>query len=98
MTRIDDEKHAIVQMIKLYCKKVHKRKELCNECKELKEYALNRLDRCPYGDNKTFCSKCKTHCYKKDKKEQIRKVMRFSGPRMIFYNPVIAIKHLLKNK
>lgn len=96
MTRIDEEKHAIVQMIGLYCRKIHKKKELCNECKELQEYALNRLDHCPYGDNKTFCSKCKTHCYRNDKKEQIRKVMRFSGPRMIFYNPVIAIKHLLK--
>ena len=46
---------------------------------------------CP---TKTFCSQCKVHCYKKDKREQIRKVMRFSGPRMLVYHPVMAICHL----
>lgn len=95
MTRIDEEKRTIVQMIELYCRKKHNNKELCNECKELKEYALKRLDRYRYGENKTFCNKCPTHCYKKDKKEQIKKVMRYSGPRMVFHNPVLVIKHLV---
>ena len=51
-------------------------------------------EECPFMETKTFCSQCKVHCYKKDKREQIRKVMRFSGPRMLVYHPVMAICHL----
>lgn len=97
MGKIDEEKRVLVLMIELYCKKNHNDKELCHECKTLMEYALNRLDHCRYGENKNFCKKCPTHCYKNDKRELIRKVMRFSGPRLIFYHPVIAIKHLLSD-
>ena len=28
-------------------------------------------------------------------REKIRKVMRFSGPRMLFYHPVLAVWHLV---
>ena len=98
MNKIEEDKRTIVQMIKLYCKKNHDCKELCDACKDLQEYALNRLDHCRYGENKSFCKKCPTHCYKKDKKEEMKKVMRFSGPRMIFHNPLIVIKHVLGKK
>ncbi len=40
---------------------------------------------------KTFCANCKVHCYKPQMREQIRQVMRFSGPRMLLYHPVLAI-------
>ena len=30
--------------------------------------------------------------------EKIREVMRFSGPRMIFYHPYLAIKHVIESK
>ena len=36
-------------------------------------------------ETKTFCSNCKVHCYKPEMRKKIRAVMRFSGPRMIFY-------------
>ena len=98
MNRISAEKDTVKQMISLYCKKNHNMEELCIECKELLEYAFKRLDRCPYGEEKSFCNKCTTHCYKQDKKEQMKKVMRFSGPRMIFYNPKMVIKHLFPKK
>lgn len=35
------------------------------------------IEKRPFMETKTFCSQCKVHCYKKDKREQIRKVMRF---------------------
>ena len=47
-----------------------------------------------FMETKTFCSQCKVHCYKTKQREQIRKVMRFSGPRMLFYHPIMAIRHL----
>ena len=49
-------------------------------------------------ENKTFCSNCKVHCYKPDMREQIRRVMRYSGPRMIKTHPILAIRHLIESK
>lgn len=97
MSKIDEEKRELDFMIRIYCRKNHDNKNLCNECKELREYAFIRLEHCRYGKNKSSCNKCPTPCYKKEKREQIRNVMRFSGPRMIFYHPAIAIKHLLSD-
>lgn len=67
---------------------------MCPECLVLYKYARMRIEKCPFMETKTFCSQCKVHCYMKDKREQIRKVMRFSGPRMLVYHPVMAICHL----
>lgn len=46
-------------------------------------------------EHKTFCSNCRVHCYKPEMREKIREVMRFSGPRMIFYHPVPAVYHVI---
>ncbi|MDR0230584.1 MAG: nitrous oxide-stimulated promoter family protein, partial [Dysgonamonadaceae bacterium] len=72
--------------------------ELCRECRELLSYVLSRLDHCPYGDNKPACKQCSTHCYRLDMREHIRRVMRFSGSRIILYAPIAAIRHILKVK
>ena len=31
-------------------------------------------------------------------REKIRAVMRFSGPRMIFHHPVMALRHVIETK
>lgn len=91
------EKELVTDMITLYCRKNHKCKNgLCPECTALKEYATNRIEKCPFMESKTFCSSCKVHCYREDMREKIRIVMRFSGPRMLFYHPITAIHHLLE--
>ena len=67
----------------------------------LKEYAVERIQKCPYIETKTFCSSCKTHCYKAQQREQIRRIMRYAGPRMLLYHPILACKHVvdsIKNK
>ena len=92
------EKETVSLMISLYCKKKHHAgKELCPECAALKGYAVLRSDKCPFMETKTFCSNCKVHCYKPDMREKIREVMRFSGPRMLFYHPVMAIRHVIES-
>ncbi len=97
--RREKEKQVVLLMIKLYCnKKHHTKKELCDECSQLAEYAAMRSDKCPFMETKTFCSNCKVHCYKPDMREKIREVMRFSGPRMIFYHPVMAVSHLIESR
>ncbi len=91
------EKEVVSFMIKLYCKKNHHTENgLCDECRELDEYAKMRSDKCPFMETKTFCSNCKVHCYKPEMREKIKKVMRFSGPRMIFYHPIMAISHVIE--
>ena len=53
MTRIDREKRTVGAMIALYCRANHSTNgELCEECKELYDYAVARLDRCPFGADK----------------------------------------------
>lgn len=97
MRRIEKEKSMVELMIKLYCKKNHGTKEgLCKECSELLEYAHKRLTYCKFGEKKTSCSKCPIHCYKRDMKEKIKKVMRFSGPRILIYSPYEFVRHIFK--
>ncbi len=93
------EKEVVSLMIKIYCNKKHYTKEaICEDCRQLDEYAKLRSDNCPFMETKTFCSNCKVHCYKPEMRQRIREVMRFSGPRMIFYHPVMAVQHVLATK
>lgn len=95
----EKEKRIISLMISLYCHKKHgTTNELCDKCKALRDYAFMRSDKCPHMESKTFCSNCKTHCYKPSMRQSIREVMRFSGPRMIFYHPIILFKHILTSR
>ena len=56
-----------------------------------------RIEKCPFMETKTFCSNCRVHCYRAEMREKIREVMRFSGPRMIFYHPVMAVRHVVSS-
>ncbi|WP_455542514.1 nitrous oxide-stimulated promoter family protein [Intestinibacter sp.] len=95
MTRIEKEKHIIGIMIDIYCKKKHKHKDgLCEECQELLSYSRQRLDKCRFGEEKSYCQKCPIHCYKKSMKVKIKDVMKFSGPRLLLYRPVEFFKHM----
>lgn len=99
LTKREREKKMVSQMIALYCKKNHHTKgSLCPECAQLEVYARLRSEKCPFMETKTFCSNCKVHCYKPEMRERIRKVMRFSGPRMIFHHPTAAIRHVIETK
>lgn len=95
--RREQEKKAVSLMIGIYCRGNHgtKKGQLCDECRELDEYARMRSDKCPFMETKTFCSNCRVHCYKPEMREKIRQVMRYSGPRMLLHNPVMAIHHVV---
>lgn len=89
------EQQTIEKMILLYCKKNHHTSKLCPECQKLLDYAKARSRRCPFMEEKTFCAHCKVHCYKPEMRERIRQVMRYSGPRMLIYDPKTALWHML---
>jgi hypothetical protein len=89
------ERKTAAAMIRLYCRKSHgRREELCENCRELLDYAMRRIDLCPFAVEKPTCARCPVHCYKADMRERIRAVMRFAGPRMTFSHPVLAILHM----
>ena len=96
MEKISSEKRTVTYMIGLYCRKKHNSNSLCGACEQLNKYAHDRLTKCPFGDNKSACTDCKIHCYNANMRERIRSVMRFSGPRMLFYYPLDYVKHWFK--
>ncbi len=94
--RLRRELRTIEAMIRIYCRKAHPhRGGLCSDCQELLEYAVCRLDRCPFGSNKPTCARCPIHCYRPAMRERIRRVMRFAGPWMLVYHPYLCVRHYL---
>jgi hypothetical protein len=95
--RIIREKNTVQAMIRIYCHDQHKTSDelLCAECRELLDYANRRLERCPFHGDKTTCAKCDIHCYRPEMKAKIRDVMTYSGPRIIWHHPVLALLHFI---
>lgn len=99
------EKRTISQMVALYCAGNHEAGErtetahcgarVCPACAELDAYAVLRTERCRKMEVKTSCEQCGNHCYAPDKREAVRAVMRYAGPRMLMHHPVAAVRHLL---
>ena len=99
MNKIDqkreNEKRILKVMIDIYQRKHPQESKMCED---LYKYACLRIDKCPFMETKTFCSNCKVHCYRPDMQQKIREVMAYSGPRMLFYHPVMAIKHVIETQ
>jgi hypothetical protein len=94
--RITRERKTLQVMIEIYCRGQHGSKDaLCPRCQELWDYAEKRLDKCPFQENKTTCAKCPIHCYKSDRREEIKAVMRYAGPHMPYRHPVLTLFHYL---
>jgi hypothetical protein len=97
--RITREKKTIEAMIRIYCKNHHETETvLCSQCSKLFEYAMMRLDKCPFQEKKSTCAKCVVHCYQPQMREKVKKVMRHAGPRMLWHHPLLAINHLLDGR
>jgi hypothetical protein len=99
-SRVKREKLTIRRMIELYCASAHggHGDALCETCGPLHDYAIARIDKCPYvikGNEKPTCLDCPIHCYAADKREEVRAVMRYSGPRMLLSHPWLAVMHLV---
>lgn len=107
---INREKAIVAMMIAKYCKgKQHlrshevnngksgsgARNEMCTACRELLAYARLRLDHCRFGEAKRTCARCPVHCYKRDRRSEIKAVMRYAGPRMLWSHPFAVLQHAL---
>ena len=93
--RLAREWQTIQTMIHIYCRDHHGDRKLCAECQSLLDYAALRLDRCQFGAEKPTCAKCPVHCYQKSRREQVRVVMRYAGPRMLWEHPLLSLRHWL---
>ncbi len=83
MTRIEREKQTVRKMIDIYCHHHLKQESMLEEYLLLADYACQRLDHCQFGEQKKTCKRCPVHCYAPKEREQIREVMRWTGPRML---------------
>ena len=107
--RIAYEQRVVRVMVEIYCKGNHRVQDvesgetwngdgLCPQCQALVEYAQRHATNCRYGQDKTLCVNCPTHCYAKRQREQIRQVMRYAGPRMLTRHPIMAVRHLITDR
>ena len=86
-------------MVQVYCQAHHgTRGPLCPECQSLCDYALGRLDRCPFGAEKTTCADCPTHCYKPALRDQVKTVMRMLGLGCSFITPSLPCSTCLTSE
>lgn len=101
--RLRREKQTVAIMVEMHCRDCHGgsprgEEPLCPECAGLLDYALRRVDGCPFGDEKPACARCTVHCYRPEMREQIRAAMRYAGPRMTWRHPYLAAMHLLDRR
>ena len=100
---IEREKDCISKMVRIYCKGNHGASkedggDVCNDCRELLDYALMRVSKCKFGVEKTVCARCPVHCYKPSMREKVKAIMRYAGPRMLLRHPVHALWHMLDSR
>jgi hypothetical protein len=93
--RLGREWKTIAAMIQVYCSDHHRQPGLCPECRQLLDYAGARLERCRFGAEKPTCANCPVHCYQPRRREQVRTVMRYAGPRMLWRHPLLSLNHRL---
>ncbi len=91
------ERKTVLKMIVLFCRGQHGSTgpSLCDQCEQLNRYVIARLVKCPFGDDKPVCDRCPIHCYSPDIREQIKTVMRYSGPRMFLRHPILTVYHFI---
>ena len=94
MTTIEWEKQTIEKMVRLFCRHRLHQDTPSEEYLHLTEYALKRLDHCRFGNNKPACKNCPIHCYAPKERAMVREIMRWTGPRMMLYAPLDAIRHV----
>ncbi len=97
--RLAREWRTMAAMIGCYCRGHHRTSNtLCRECQGLLDYATARLERCRFGAEKPVCAQCPVHCYQPARREQVRAVMRYAGPRMVWQHPILSLRHWLDGR
>lgn len=94
--RLAREWRTMTTMVEFFCRAHHRSVNgLCAECRGFLTYANERLERCHFGVEKPVCAKCPVHCYQRERREQVRVIMRYAGPRMLWEHPLMSLRHWL---
>ncbi|MDJ6965144.1 nitrous oxide-stimulated promoter family protein [Salmonella enterica] len=96
--RIAREKLTIKKMIALYESQCPQASAVQGHYEALFAYAQKRLDKCVFGEEKPACKQCPVHCYQPAKREEMKQIMRWAGPRMLWRHPVLTVRHLIDDK
>lgn len=96
--RIQREITTIEKMIKIYERAYPASTDDPGYYEKLYSYATKRLEKCRYGEQKPACKQCPIHCYQPKMREQMRVIMRWAGPKMLYHHPILAIRHLLDDR
>lgn len=96
MSRIERDKQTVRLMVNLYAEHKLHDAESKQAYTDLADYACRRLDHCRFGERKPACKDCPVHCYSPEKRAMMKVVMRWAGPRMLFYSPRATLRHLLQ--
>lgn len=92
------EQKTIHHMIALFAKYSPAAKEDAAHYETLYGYAVNRLDRCAFGEEKPACKQCPIHCYQPARREEMKVIMRWAGPRMLWRHPILTLQHLIDDR
>ncbi len=93
--KINFEKKTVAAMIDIYYKQFKDEEHLA-EREDVLSYAMTRLNYCRFSEDKPTCKVCPVHCYKKSYQEKMKLIMRYSGPRMMIYHPIMSVEHFIK--
>lgn len=97
--RLQREWVTIDALLRLFCRDKHAHGSvdgaLCPDCAELLEFTEYRLQKCPFGEEKSTCANCRIHCYRPGERERMKVAMRYAGPRMLLRHPILALRHML---
>lgn len=97
--RLAREWQTMMAMVGIYCRARHHPGDgLCADCRQFLDYANARLERCRFGLEKPACARCPVHCYQRDRREQVRGIMRYAGPRMLWEHPLMSLRHWLDGR
>ncbi len=96
--RISREKLTIKKMIDLYQAKCPQASAEPEHYDALFAYAQKRLDKCVFGEEKPACKQCPVHCYQPAKREEMKQIMRWAGPRMLWRHPILTVRHLIDER
>ena len=98
--RLQKDERTVVAMAQLYCRghhasEAHDERGLCPACAEAVDYAAARTRACP-NQHRGTCDTCTIQCYRPAMRSAIRTIMAYSGPRILFHHPLMALRHLVK--
>lgn len=68
--------------------------ELCPVCLAMVLRSEKKTQYCVHMPYKTLCHLCPRPCYTEKQMEEIRPMMRYSGPRLITKHPILTYRHM----